>query len=72
MKTFLKSQVSNGNLWELIKGLIIAGVMGLVVMYGTTGKISTKLDMLCVQFSALDEKIDKHIQNYSIHIPHGR
>lgn len=70
MKAFLKNQISNGNLWDLIKGVIIAGIVGLVVMYGTVGKLNVKLDMLCSSFTALDEKLDKHLQSYSIHVPH--
>lgn len=72
MKAFLKKQVSNGNLWDLSKTLIVAVVVGLLTMYGTVGKLTVKFDMVYAQVSTLTDLVNKHITDYVIHAPHKR
>lgn len=60
----------NGKLWEVGRSIIVAAIVGLIVMYGTVGKLGVKFDMLYAQVSSLTGIVNGHITNYEIHVPH--
>ncbi len=67
----------NGKLWEIIRSLVVAAVIGIVVMYGTVAKISAKVDMVewkvddvRNQLFILTGLFHQHVIDYSIHVPH--
>ena len=60
----------NGKLWDIGKSIIVAAIVGLIVMYGTVGKLTVKFDMLYAQVSSLAGVVNGHITNYTIHTPH--
>ena len=60
----------NGKLWDVGKPLIVAAVVGLITMYGTSAKLTVRFEMLHEQVRDLTATVNKHIQDYAIHVPH--
>lgn len=57
--------------------LIVAGIVGAISLYGGSAKMSGIMDRVCIQLNSIEgrigsieNKIDGHFQNYSIHVPH--
>ncbi len=60
----------NGKLWDIGKSIIVAAIVGVIVMYGTVGKLTVQFDMLKDQVSVITGVLNGHITNYAIHAPH--
>jgi hypothetical protein len=57
--------------------LIVAGIVGAISLYGGSAKMSGIVDRVCIQLNSIEgrignieNKIDGHFQNYTIHVPH--
>jgi len=51
--------------------LVVAAIVGAVTLYSGSAKLDGIVGRVCVQLDTIEKKIDTHIQNYSIHVPHA-
>lgn len=51
--------------------LVVAAIVGGITLYSGSAKLDGIVGRVCIQLDTIEKKIDTHIQNYSIHVPHA-
>jgi hypothetical protein len=69
-----KTRYTDGQKYAAIMRLIeifgVALLTGIISMYGTTRTLTGEIKQLNKSVSELVDRVDQHIGNYVIHIPH--
>jgi len=72
----VKERYGNGQRYTTIFRLVelfgVAAVAGIIAMYGAASTMRGELRQLSTQVTEMAASIDRHIQNYNIHVPHGK
>lgn len=51
--------------------LVVAAIVGAITLYSGSAKLDGIVGRVCIQLDSIEKKMDAHISNYSIHIPHA-
>jgi len=69
-----KDRYSNGqkyaSVFRIVELFGVAIAAGLITMYGSEKVIQGEMKQLTKQVAEMVACVDKHVQNYSIHVPH--
>ncbi len=53
--------------FRIAECLVIAAIIGVVTLFGTSARMNGVLERVVVQLSSIETKLDAHVSNYSIH-----
>jgi hypothetical protein len=55
---------------HVLELLTVAGIVGIITLYGASAEMRGEMNRMCAQLTRIETMLDKHIQDYSIHVPH--